>query len=217
MKKLLYVPVMHDVMRTEYDESEISAGGKKFNRLLKRYYELEIVPRILAYHKKEPFHKVYCEGLSANGLYELSFGQPTTALELPVYALIREGVKPVVTEDSNIRHLSLMLSAVCPEEKKLIPRGLYLEALEILIEEKLIREDASKRELEELIRNKPEIIDLMELRDELIAKKINETLREEENAVLFMGASHNVDVALAEMEIDIKIKLYVPFSNYKFI
>lgn len=184
MRKLVYIPIVHgaadmgSIKEQVRRESMVMLGEQKWLRKEKEIekfwdeVETEIDALDLDYSKV----RVYQDGLPCAGELGMKIVDAAAASGSRNYQII----------------------------KRLIDREATLEATEsvkLLLQEyayvKTLMGAESVRKREDARRQYGEIRDeLMEKRDKFIAKRINESLKEDETGILFIGAIHKVESKL---------------------
>jgi len=189
MRKLLYIPIIHvdsdlGSMAPSINKRSVEICGRE---QWERHKEIVTAfwNKIDDYFRKmDPKGlKIYQDGLMADG----ELGR----------RIIEEGAK------RGSRNYQIVLD--------LITRGATIrktEDIALLKKEfdrilKLAQADPSQEENASSVQDRLDGQQLMEQRDRFVAKTINETLKDQEKGVVFMGAFHNVLVHLAD---DIEVR-----------
>ena len=199
-RELLYVPIIHTEADLGSVGGDIAARGlKEFGESLWKRHEETILgfwDAVAGYFDSldAAGFKIYQDGMAAGG--------ETAA------AIVREAVR---TGSRNYQILS-----------DLIGKGAVLvktEDLSLLKEERdwILRITQAKSRAQKLaaaLKYRLAKNDLLERRDEFIARQINETLQDREHAILFIGAFHHVrerlqdDIRVEELKDVNKVREY---------
>ncbi len=186
MRRLIYIPIIHTQvdmgslsaqLEQEYIKKFGCATWEEHKRFVEKTWE-KIESRLA--ELPTPIHKVYQDGL------------PVCGREMELTAeLARKGSR---------NHQILL---------KLVQRGAELVGTEeprLLKEEynTLYKEVAGKRQAPE--EYKKEVMGRLEKRDDFIAKRINETLKQGETGILFIGMLHKVNTRLPK---DIQVEPFL--------
>jgi hypothetical protein len=178
VRELLYVPIIH----SESDLGSLGAAIDKRSASLygeKRWAEHK--ETVTMFWKSVADYlvsldaaglKIYQDGLAANG------------------ELGRRIVEEAATRGSMNHQVIWQLLSKGAEVRKTEDASLLMEELRLAREEPTVGDISNHRQLS-FKRSR-----LMEERDKFIAKTINETLRQGETGVLFIGAYHNVHLYL---------------------
>lgn len=185
MRRLIYVPIIHtmadmgskaEALRQESLKRFGAVRWEQSRRLIDEAWE-GIRTRLLSLKLPWERVRIYQDGLPASGM-ELEIAREVAALGSKNYQLVmelvRRGARLMGTESAELlirehTHIKRIAEAETDAEREEAKRGYAAESAEIL-----------------------------KARDAFIARRITETLEEEEIGVLFLGMMHEVDRLLPE-------------------
>ncbi|MFH1695191.1 MAG: hypothetical protein ABH850_02050 [Candidatus Micrarchaeota archaeon] len=188
MKKLLYAPILHSPSDLGSIAGDVEKKGIEL--MGKERWKTHLTTIDLFWDSIEGYFneldvkelKIYQDGLVANGKIAEKIVNEATERGSRNYAIIKEliskGARIMKTEDISLVKKEVTYISKLAKSKNLI--------------EKLIA----------YLKYKLKKGNLLKERDEFIARTINESLKEGETAVLFLGAFHNIVPKLAK---DIKV------------
>lgn len=217
MRKLILVPVIHSSLelgrlRKGIEAKAISIYGKKmrryFRKIVSSYWDL-----INGFFKHISVDRVYQDALIASGELGMKIVEDNAAKDIMNYRiilkLVKRGAELMKTEDKELvlkEYRYWQLYAELLELKKKFGKDFKLAADQEEIKKKI--QEFKGFDKDSLIKN----------RDEYIASRINETLKDGEVGVLFIGVEHNVIPKLASdievIQLKDRDKVHDLFENF---
>lgn len=217
MRKLILVPVIHSSLemgrlRKEIEAKAISVYGEKMRKYFKKivvsYWKL-----IDGFFKRISVDRVYQDALIASGELGMKIIEDNAAKGIMNYQivlkLIKKGAELMKTENKELvlkEYRYWQLYAELLELQKKFGKDFKLAPKHEEIKKKI--QEFKRFNKDNLIKN----------RDEYIASRINETLKDGEVGVLFIGVEHNVIPKLASnikvIQLKDRDKVHELFKNF---
>ncbi|MBI5797699.1 hypothetical protein HZA98_02215 [Candidatus Woesearchaeota archaeon] len=203
MRELVYVPIVHDIPTFSINENdeENKKQAALFSQKLRPAFNL-LTKRILEMHGKQPFRRIYLDGcLKPTSFYKFA---SESAAGVPVMGLISLGVELMPTEHEGSLLLPFFLG--CNDEASFEERKLAFEYIARIKNFSMQKFRASLKdlfddsELSSLLLGKfddfflgCEYADFHAARELWIGRNIEQSLRDNERGLLFLGTDHSYE------------------------
>ena len=203
MRKLIHYGTLHHFPFLPIEETpQIRIALEAYESLLREVFT-DLSEELIQEHQKNPFHRVYMEGVCDLP----SLGEEDHAVTLPARALVSQGVALERTEHRGINYLCYILQGRIGELQEGLKKIRVEDFLDCL-------ENQEYRLTLEMFFDGLEYADIHTARELWISRRIRLSLKEGERGVLFLGKSHNQDTIQRFLTPDTQYKYIDLFPDY---